>query len=398
VRILHVIGSLAPRYGGPSGWVPQLAAQVAKRGHEVEIVTTNADVAGTLDVPLGRAIDWAGAPTTFHPLSTPRRFITSWSMLADLRRRVRACDVVHIHGLYRFHSIVASMVARRRQVPYVIQPHGALDPWHRGRGRRAKDLYHLLVEDPIIRGASAIVCTSGREEQSIRDLGYRGPTWVIPGAIDADALREPAAPSLLEQMGIHPDARVVTFLGRISAKKGVPLLVESFGQTAEEFPDAHLIIAGPDDEGIGQRLASLITQAGLADRVSFMGLVAGPEKRALLQRSDVFVLPSADESFGSAVVEAMAVGCPVIVSPQVAIEDVVRESGAGLVAERNVTDIARAVHAILADPGAALAMAEAGRRVVDSRFAWPTVADEFEAMYEAVIANQGRRVRSERAS
>ena len=388
MRILHVISSLAPRYGGPAGWVPQLAVQVAKRGNEVEIVTTNADVAGVLDVPVGRAVDWAGASTTFHPLSAPRRYVTSWSMLAHLRGRIPAVDVVHIHGLYRFQSIAAAAVARRWHVPYVVQPHGSLDPWHRGHKRHAKDIYHLLVEDPIMRGASAIVCTSAREERSIRDLGYRAPTWVIPGAIDADALREPAEANLLEHTRLQSDGRVVTFLGRISAKKGVPLLVESFVYTAAAFPDAHLVIAGPDDEGIGQSLTPLIAKAGLADRVSFIGLVAGPEKRALLQRSDVFVLPSADESFGSAVAEAMAVGCPVVVSPQVAIEDVVRESGAGLVAQRNATDIARAVHAILADPAAALAMAEAGRRVVDARFAWPSVAGEFEAMYEAVIATR----------
>jgi len=390
-----VIGWLAPRYGGPAGWVPQLAAQVAKRGHEVEIVTTNADGAGALDVSVGRALDWAGATTTFHPRSAPRRYLTSWPMVADLRRRVAAFDVVHIHSLYRFHTIAAAAIARRLQVPYVIQAHGTLDPWHRLRRRRAKDLYHCLVEDPIIRGASAIICTSSREEQSIRDLGYGAPTWVIPGAIDAAGLREPAAADLLDYIGIDSDARVVTFLGRISAKKGVPLLVESFGQTAAAFPDTHLIIAGPDDEGIGQSLAPVIAKAGLAGRVSFIGVVAGPEKRALLQRSDVFVLPSADESFGSAVAEAMAVGCPVVVSPHVAIEDVVQASGAGLVAERNSADIARAVGTILADPAAALAMGEAGRRVVDAKFAWPSVVGEFEVMYRAVIATwRGRSDRS----
>ena len=395
MRALHVIGWLAPRYGGPAGWVPQLSVEVARRGHEVEIVTTNADGSGALDVPLGRALDWAGATTTFHPLSAPRRYLTSWPMVADLWRRMAAFDVVHIHSLYRFHTIAAAVIARHRHVPYVIQAHGALDPWHRGRRRRAKDLYHRLVDDPIIRGAAAIVCTSRREEQSIRDLGYRAPIWVIPGAIDANALREPAAADLLDYTGIHSNARVITFLGRISSKKGVPLLVESFGHTAAAFPDAHLIVAGPDDEGIGQGLMPVIAKAGLSGRVSFIGVVAGSAKRALLQRSDVFVLPSADESFASAVAEAMAVGCPVVVSPHVAIENVVRESGAGLVAERNSAEIARAIGTILADPAAALAMGEGGRRVVDAQFAWPSVVGEFEAMYEAVIA--ARRGRSDRS-
>lgn len=396
MRVLHVIGWLAPRYGGPAGWVPQLSVEVAKRGHEVEIITTNADGSGVLDVPVGRAVDWAGAIATFHPLSAPRRYLTSWPMLAELRHRVPTFDVVHIHSLYRFHTIAAAAIARRWRVPYVIQAHGALDPWHRRRRRRAKNIYHYLVEDPIIRGAAAVVCTSRREEQSIRDLGYRAPTWVIPGAIDGRALREPAPANLLSYTGIDFEAvRVVTFLGRISAKKGVPLLVESFVLTAAAFPDAHLIVAGPDDEGIGRGLAPTIAKAGLTDRVSFIGVVTGPEKASLLQHSDVFVLPSADESFGSAVAEAMAVGCPVVVSPDVAIENVVRASAAGVVAERNAADLARAVGTILADSGVARAMGEAGRRVVDAEFAWPRIVSEVEAMYEAVIAtSRGRSKRS----
>jgi glycosyltransferase involved in cell wall biosynthesis len=120
VRLLHVIGWLAPRYGGPAGWVPRLSVEVAERGHDVEILTTNADGPGTLDVPVGRTFDWAGAATTFHPLSTPRRYLTSWAMLADLHRRVATFDIVHVHSLYRFHTIAVAVVARRRRVPYVI--------------------------------------------------------------------------------------------------------------------------------------------------------------------------------------------------------------------------------------------------------------------------------------
>jgi len=377
---------LAPRYGGPAISVPQASVALAERGHYVEIVTTNADGAGTLDVPTGRVIDWVGASATFHPISMPSRYITSWSMLSELRRRASTFDIVHIHYLYRFHSLAAAAVARSQGIPYVIQAHGSLDPWHRRQRRRAKDLYHTLIEDPIIRGASAMVCTSRREERSIRDLGYSVPTWVIPIGIDAEGLRVPTDSDLAVALGLAPDARVVTFLGRISEKKGVPLLVESFRSTAAAFPGAHLVIAGPDDEGIGRRLLPMIVDAGLADRVSFPGVVIGPEKRALLQRSDVFVLASADESFGIAVAEAMAVGCPVVVSPDVAIEDVVRAAGAGIVVERDPSAIAEAIAMILKEPTRAGAMGEAGGRAVDEHFSWPIVAAQTEAMYEAVLA------------
>ena len=394
MRILHVIPWLALQYGGPVFQVPQACVALAQRGHHVEIVTTTAARPGVLEVPTGRLIDWYGAPATFHPISTPGRYATSWPMVGDLLRRVSTFDVVHIHYLYRFHSPAAATVARLHGVPYVIQAHGSLDPWHRHQKRRAKDLYHAVVEDPIIQGASAMVCTSRREERAIRDLGYALPTWVHPVGVDADGLRAPGTPAFAEAAGIDPAARVVTFLGRISEKKGVPLLVESFRSTARSFPRAHLVIAGPDDEGIGRDLVARIAGTELSSRVSFVGLVTGPEKRALLQRSEVFVLPSADESFAVAVAEAMAVGCPVIVSPEVAVEDIVRATGAGLVVHRDSAAIAGAIAEILDDPVRAAAMGEAGRRAADERFSWPKIAESIEAMYEAVA--RGSRKRNER--
>jgi len=387
-----VIGWLAPRYGGPAALLPQLCVELARQGHDVEIVTTNVDGEGRLSVPLGRPVEWEGATTTFHAPSPPTRYLTSWSLLADLRHRMAGFDIVHINTLYRFHGLAAAAVARRRGIPYVIQAHGTLDPWHRNQKRLAKDLYHALIEDPIIRGASAMLCTSRREERSIRDLGYEVPTWVIPIGIDASDLRMPGASDFAVATGIPVNARIVTFLGRISAKKGVPLLVEAFRATATAFPGVHLVIAGPDDEGIGRGLMPTIAEADLADRVTFLGPVGGAMKRALLQGSDVFVLPSADESFGVAVAEAMAVGSPVVISPEVAIEDVVRASGSGLVVGRDPLEIANAIAKILHEPARAAAMGEAGRRAVDQRFSWPIVAGQAAAMYEAIVTATRRRV------
>ena len=90
-----------------------------------------------------------------------------------------------------------------RGVPYIIQAHGSLDPWHRNQKRQAKDVYHALIEDSIIRGASGMLCTSRREELSIRDLGYTVPTWVIPIGVNADELREQGIDDFADATGIE---------------------------------------------------------------------------------------------------------------------------------------------------------------------------------------------------
>lgn len=382
MRVLHVVPWLAERYGGPVVQVPQAARALSRAGHHVEIVTTNVDGTGTLDVPIGSAIDWDGTAATFHAVSAPRWYLTSWSMLADLDRRVNQFDVVHIHCLYRFHGVAAAIAARRHSVPYVIQPRGTLDAWHRRQRRRAKTVYHALVEDRVINGASAMICTSRREATAVRELGYRLPIWIVPNGVDVESLRARAGASDFDDV-FPPHGQVVTFLGRLSAKKGIPVLVDAFRAIAGEFPDVQLVIAGPDDEGLGRSIRARVGPS-MADRVKLIGVVGGAAKRGLLQRSSVFVLPSADESFGNAAVEAMAVGCPVIVSPEVAISDVVREEAAGIVAERDAADIAAALRLILKDRNGAAAMGDAGRRAVESRYQWTSVAETMTSMYEAV--------------
>jgi glycosyltransferase involved in cell wall biosynthesis len=237
----------------------------------------------------------------------------------------------------------------------------------------------------VIRGASIILCTSRQEETSIKQLGYRTPTAVIPIGIDWESLRRPGSAEILSAAGIDRDSRVVTFLGRVSRLKRVDLLVEAFKHIAATMPDARLVIAGPDDGGFVHELTRLAAYDGIRGRVSFVGPVVEEQKRALLQRSDVLVLPSPGEGFGLAAAEAMAVGCPVVVSPDVALQDLVSESGAGLIAERDPSDIARAIGAILQDRSAAAKMSEAAKSVVERQLSWPVVARQLESMYSDVI-------------
>ena len=390
MRVLQVLPWLAPRYGGPAILVPQASAALAQRGHHVEIVTTNVDGGSTLPVPVGVRTAWNGATVTFHEVSPPRAYLTSWSMWGDLQSRVADFDVIHVHCLYRFHNVAAVIAARWHGVPYVIQAHGTLDPWHRRQRRRAKDFYHALIEDSILNGSAAIICTSERERRSIRNLGYRALSAVIPVGIDVAQLLVPAEAANLRRLGIPDDRQLVTFLGRITEKKGVPLIGEAFHHLSSRFPDAHLVLAGPDDSGLGRGVMAMLAGVGLRDRASLVGQVTGVDKRALLQGSAVFVLPSADESFGVAVAEAMAVGCPVVISGQVALEDVVRSERAGIVVERDPAAIADAISHVLANADVARAMGEAGQRIVAARFAWTAAAEQLEGVYAAALATRGR--------
>src|SRR6266516_4292898 len=158
MRILHVIATLDPAYGGPANVVPHMCAALAQRGHRVEIFTyRNGDAKAEKSVDTGD-----GVATTWHAARGPRSYPISAAMARSLQQRISDFDVVHVHGLYRFHTLLASRLCRRRHVPYVIQAHGTLDPYHRAIRRWRKALYCLLVENGNLAAAAAIQYTTTR--------------------------------------------------------------------------------------------------------------------------------------------------------------------------------------------------------------------------------------------
>jgi glycosyltransferase involved in cell wall biosynthesis len=377
MRILHVIASLAPRYGGPSKVLPEMCTALAARGHDVEVFTTNIDGPSTLPVPVGVPQALGGATVTYFGAHWPRSYKSSLGLARALHDRVDSFDVVHIHSLYLFHTAAAALCARRCRVPYVIRPHGTLDPYHRARHRGRKAVQELLIERRNLDRAAAIHCTSLAEKAAIEPLRFRAPCLVVPLGVDVAEVEPAAGAEAVE-------TALVTFLGRLTPKKGLDILLDAFAQVGSSRPDAHLTIAGPDDEGLGRRLHERARRLGLQSRVSLPGAVTGRAKDDLLRRSSVVVLPSKDENFGVSVVEAMAVGVPVVITNGVAIHHEVAEAGAGLVVSRTPASVASAVLRLLDDPAWRRRLGERGRRLVQTTFAWPGIAARLEEMYDAV--------------
>lgn len=385
LRILHVISSLAPRYGGPSQVCLELCGELARRGERVSIFTTDIDGPGRLDVPLDQPMQAGEAEVRFFPAQWPRRYVTSWPLARALQHAVPAQDIVHIHSLYLFPSTVAAHFCRRAGVPYLVRPHGTLDPYMFRRHRARKWLYERLFEWRNLRRAAALHFTSLEEQELTRPLGLPTPGVVVaPGVhVERYAVERSAAdpPPPWEE---RPGRRVILFLGRLNFKKGLDLLARAFTELARRRPDAHLVLAGPDDDGYGGTVRGWLGEAGVLDRCTFTGLLLGARKVAALQRADVFVLPSYSENFGVAVVEAMACGRPVVVSDRVNIWREIAQAGAGRVVSCDADAVGRGLAAVLDDPHAA-AMGERGRRLVAERFTWAAAGARMLEAYHGIL-------------
>lgn len=395
MKILHVITSLSPRSGGPTVALRALAAVQAKQGDEVLVCTTNADnPSGVLRVQLNTPVSEDGdrVLTWYHPVKYGRSLCFSMGLAKWLNQAILNIDIVHIHGLYRFPPTYAAWRARRLGIPYLIRVHGGLDPFlyrQSSYGKWAvplKRFYEYFFDLPNLNNASAIHYTSRIELERAAFMNFRSPAVVIPNGIDWDLYEVlPAKGSFRKSIGLGDQTPLILFLGRVNFKKGLDLLVPAFRLVLEKFPSARLAIVGPDNEGYVSQVNQWCHEQGILDNVVFVDYLEPAEVRQAYVDANVFVLPSYTENFGMTVVEAMACGCPVVVSNQVNIWQEIEEERAGLVVSLDAYEIAQAVSQILMDKNTASAMAQRGRAMARVRYSWSRVVDQLRHVYLRLI-------------
>ena len=395
MRILHVIPSFAPRYGGPTVAAVGLTRELARRGHDVSVATTNVDGPGELDVPLNEPVPMDGVDVWYFPIQRPRWYHFSVPMGRALRDLVRRSDVVHIHYVFLWPTTVAAFWCRRYGVPYLVHVAGALDPVSlakRYAGRRTstvsrakKGLYLKTFGRCDLGGAAALHLTSEVELESARGLRFSNGRLIPLGAdsppppgVDDRAAVQQRYPSLQGR-------KIALFLGRLDRIKGLDVLAEAAGSLAESRDDFSLVVAGSGAAEYEAEIRDLVDRRGLSELTVFTGIVVGEDKWRLLRAADLFVLPSRHESSPVAVMEAMASGTPVVISDQVGMHGEVADAGAGLVTTLDPADVAGAIGRLLDDPEAAERMGRAGEALAARRYTWERVASDIEALYEEVV-------------
>lgn len=356
MKILHVVPTYFParRYGGPIVAVHGLCKALVARGHEVHVFTTNVDGDGTLDVPPEADLD--GVRVHYFRSSFRRLYVSR--AMRDALSGVGSYDVVHSHAVFLWPGIAAARAAFGARVPYVISPRGMLVPeLIRRKSRMAKTLWLRLIERRALARASAIHFTSALELSDAQRMRLPLPNpIVIPNGVDV-------AP----RPHVEREVRTLVFLGRVNWKKGIDRVIEALPRL-----NARLIVAGNDEENLTPKLRELASRVG-AD-VEFVGPVYGAAKDELLARATLFVLLSTSENFGNAVLEALAMETPAVLSRGVGLADDVVRANAGVIGLDDVS-------ALLDDPERRAEMGRNGRTLVESRFAWPRVAQEMEEAY-----------------
>jgi len=382
MRILHVVPTYFPavRYGGPIRSVHGLAVAQAGLGHEVHVYTTSVDGPADLDVPIGTPVELEGVKVHYFRVPMLRRLYWSPGLQTQLHRSVSSYDVVHLHSVFLWPTFVAARASARARVPYLVAPRGMLvrDMVQR-KSRLVKSLWINLVERTSISQAAGIHVTAPLEAQEIRAL--LGPNLPSMATI-ANGVEWPET-HLARTQGPFANlpARYALFLSRISWKKGLDRLIEAWAHV----PDLTLVIAGNDDESYQPTLQRLATARAVADRVMFIGSVRDEHKWALYEDAQLFLLPSYSENFGNVVAEAMSMGCPVVVSPEVGISAMVEATGAGIVTPCEPHELAAAVRQLMSDPQKRRELGRRGRAAARAQLSWTGIARRTDEFYRQVM-------------
>ena len=346
MRILHIVGSINPSAGGPTE-VIRMMVRYSPPGYESE--------AATLDSPDAPFLGEFGFKV--HALGTTSASWYSPRLIPWLKANRDRFDGVVVHGLWEFTGL-AALIAVAGHKPYLVFTHGMLDPYFKRRyplKHMKKWFYWLLVQYWVLRSASRVMFTTELE----RDLATKSfwlwrwsPMVVSCGADPQVPDIESLAPAFYERCPeLRPEdksQRFLLYLSRIHPKKGCDLLLKAFAAVAPAHPELHLIMAGPDEQGLRKDLEKITDEAGLSDRVHWPGMLTGDAKWGAFAACEAFVLPSHQENFGIAVAEALACGRPVLISDQINIAPEIAADSCGLVEPDTVEGTTRLLQRWLA--------------------------------------------------
>lgn len=310
VRILHVKASIDRRMGGSATAIANAAEGSHRSGDRAALLATITDGE---DLAL---VDGLPPEVGVHlvPRTWPGRFGYSLPLSRWLHAHVRDFDLVVIHEVFSFPAVAAAYWSMRGRVPYVIRPHGSLDPYDLRKHNRAKRLLAPALRW-LLAGSAGVWLTAEKERERVRTFGAPVKKYVSVLSVSASPYAGDAS-RFRSMWEIPADDFVILFLGRIDPKKGLSRTIRAF--EAAQFAHATwLVIAGTGEEKYENYIRSLVCESPARERIKLVGFLGGQDRADAFAGSDLFVLHSDNENFGLAPVEALHERLPSLLSDEV---------------------------------------------------------------------------------
>jgi len=379
MKILHIITSLSPSFGGPVTVIQKLTEVLANKGVDVSIfsIAKNEE----------KIIYPKGIKVKIFPPDYLAKFWAGHSFIFKdkLRKEINNFDLIHIHGSWHYPCFVASKIARETKKPYIITLHGTLKPWSLNSKYFKKKIYILLFLKQILNRASVLHIITNQEAENIRNLGINTGLKLIPNGINIEEFKNLSFYQGLEMSyPILKEKKVILFLGRIHLVKGLDILAKAFGKIAKSRNDICLFIAGPDENGYQAEIESILKKEGVLNKTIFAGILTGKEKLVVLNRANFCVIPSYSEVRSIVALEAMICRLPIIITSQCGFPEV-EKAEAGIIIEPETNQLVKAISRLLDDSDLCQKMGRNGERLVREKYTWEKIGEQMIQLYKRVL-------------
>lgn len=391
MKILLVTPYFVPAwtFGGPVKLVYELAVRLQAQGHQVTVATTDAltaqrrhdkqmDTMSGVEVIYFRNLNnWLAARmNAYIPLG-----FSSWC-----KKHLAEYDVVHCHDLFTWLNVVISREAPKRNIPFLIQPHGALNAVRvKSRMSWLKNMYLSMFRSVLARASIIVTSTTGERDQEIGtiDPAYLKKTQVVTNGLDVSQLQMPDRQSpVRKEFGITNDQPMILYFGRLQYIKGLDISLRALA-LVKDIPWKYVIVG--HDEQVVTELKTLAINLGIADRVFFVGSTFGARMKAILAAADLFLFNSRSEGLPMAVLDACAAGLPSILSADCHVPEV-GEFGAGIVLEHNTPEqTAEALRKYFLHPEHIPAKQQQCHEVIRQVFNLDKVAQRYVSLYQQSV-------------
>ena len=373
-RFLNVNAFLDPETGGGTAERTfQLSRALAAAGVETTVLCL--DIGLTAE----RRANLCNARVITIP-SLQRRYLLPRLRWNVFSRAVQDADVIQLNNHWTVLNALVYSLARRFDKPWIVCPAGALGIF--GRSVVKKHLYNAMVGRRIVQGAAARIAITSAERVEFESYGASSDSvWVVPNGVSIEEYASHDVAAFRRRHGLG-DQRLILFMGRLNAIKGPDLLLDAFCRVASSFARHQLVFAGPE-EGMRDQLELRAREAGVHDRVRFIGYVKGVEKASAYRAADVVVVPSRREAMSIVALEAGACSTPVILTDQCGFDEV-QSMGGGFVVPVDSQAIGLALSDMLADEEQRLQKGRLLYELVRSRYTWVAAARRYIDILDSV--------------
>ncbi|MEM1255554.1 MAG: glycosyltransferase [Cyanobacteria bacterium P01_H01_bin.21] len=382
LRVCQVVPSINLETGGTSVSVPNLANSLPEHNVLSHLFT--------LDYPnRGQQADVCNVKLHSYPAHKLARRVRGLHPVAENGLEDLALyelDIIHNHGLWMMPNLYARKASCKANIPLIISPRGALEPWSLNRSKLIKKIAWSLYEFENLTSASLFHATSEQEANSIRMLGFRQPIAIIPNGVNVEHNScNNSREKLVKNFPKLKDKKWLLFMSRIHPKKGLDNLLMVWKDLQYEFPDWHLVLAGPDSSDYLSEVLNFSKKLGISETVTFTGMLVEDYKDAALWNSELFVLPSYSENFGIAIAEALAYEVPAITTKGTPWQDL-EQHECGWWIDVDKHSLFDSLHEAMSLPEERRKdMGRRGRKLVESKYSWASVGEKMSIVYRWVL-------------